>query len=168
MMKKMKILGVLLVLPLLLAATTHKFYVSTTKVEYVQEKQSVQIISKLFIDDIEDVLQERYNPSLSLATKKETPDVAEYLKKYILQKFKITIEGKDAPISFVGHEYDVDVVKIYLEINNVSVFKNIEIENKLLFEISTKQQNIIHIKAEGVKKSLILDIDNPKGLLNFD
>lgn len=167
MMKKLKIVLVLLCVPLITAAV-HKFYVSTTKVEYVQEKQSVQIITKLFIDDIEDVLQERYYPSLSLATQRETKEVQDLLKKYILQKFTITIDGKEAQITYLGREYDVDMVKIFMEIKDISAFNTIEIENKILFEISNEQQNIIHVKKNTIKKSLILDRDNPNGLLNFE
>ncbi|MEZ4778422.1 MAG: DUF6702 family protein [Flavobacteriaceae bacterium] len=166
-MKFSKII-LLLIIPFLTAAAAHKFYVSTTSVEYVKEKQSVQIITKLFIDDIEDVLQERYNPSLSLATQKETKEAEIFLKKYVFQKFKIWVDNKETSISYVGREYDVDVVKIYLEINGVSEFNTIEIENKMLFEISPEQQNIIHVKNKDRKKSLILDPDNPKGLLNFN
>ncbi|MCB0457472.1 MAG: DUF6702 family protein [Flavobacteriaceae bacterium] len=157
----------LLIIPILTAANVHKFYVSTTKVEYVQEKQSLQIITKLFIDDIEDVLQERYNTSLGLATQKEAKEAEAFLKKYALQKFKIWVDGKEASITYVGREYEVDVVKIYLESEDISEFKNIEIENKMLFEISPEQQNIIHVKNKDSKKSLILDKENPKGLLNF-
>jgi hypothetical protein len=168
MVKKFKVLLLVLVLPCLMAAGVHKFYVSTTKVEYKEDKKSLQIITKLFIDDIEDVLQERYNPSISLATKKETKAAEDFLKKYVLQKFIVTIDGKEVPLRYIGREYEIDVVKIYLEANDVSDFKTIEVENKILFEISPSQQNIVHVKSRGEKKSLLIDKDNPKGLLNFD
>ncbi len=168
MVKKFKVLLFVMVLPCLMAAGVHKFYVSTTKVEYKEDKKSLQIITKLFIDDIEDVLQERYSPSIRLATKKETKASEDFLKKYVLQKFIVTIDGKDIPLTYIGREYDIDVVKIYLEAKEVSNFEAIEIENKILFEISPNQQNIVHVKSHGEKKSLLIDKDNPKGLLNFD
>lgn len=168
MVKKFKVLLFVMVLPCFMAAGVHKFYVSTTKVEYKEDTKSLQIITKLFIDDIEDVLQERYSPSIRLATKKETKASEDFLKKYVLQKFIVTIDGKDIPLTYIGREYEVDVVKIYLEANKVSNFETIEIENKLLFEISPDQQNIVHVKLRDTKKSLILDKDNPNGMLNFD
>ncbi|MEZ4875853.1 MAG: DUF6702 family protein [Flavobacteriaceae bacterium] len=167
-MKFLKVLSFVLVFPLLVAASAHKFYVSTTQVEYVAPKQSLQIISKIFIDDIEDVLQERYNPSLSLDTQKETKQVEEYLKKYVLQKLTIKADGKEIPLTYVGREYDNDIVKIFLEGQHVTDFSSITIENKLLFELTTQQQNIVHVKKEGERKSLVLDVDNPNGMLNFD
>ncbi|MEZ4859500.1 MAG: DUF6702 family protein [Flavobacteriaceae bacterium] len=167
MVKKIKILLLVFILPCLVAAGGHKFYVSTTKIEYKEDKKTLQIITKLFIDDIEDVLQERYHPEISLATNKETKVAEDFLKKYVLQKFKITIDGKETLLTYIGREYDVDVVKIYLEATEINTLKTLQVENKILFEISPDQQNIVHVKIEDKKKSLILDKDNPNGLLNF-
>lgn len=57
-----------LLLPLLAFTTFHKYYVSVTQIEYVKKQQSVQIISRIFLDDFEDVLQARYNEKLFLLT----------------------------------------------------------------------------------------------------
>ena len=88
----------------LTSASAHKFYVSTTKVEYKEDIKSVQIITKLFIDDIEDVLQERYDPSISLDTKKETKEAEAFLKKYVLQKLKIEVDGEEIQLDYIGRE----------------------------------------------------------------
>ncbi len=167
-MKSIRILFLVALLPLILSFTAHKFYVSITKIEFSQEEQSLQIITKLFIDDIEDVLQERYSPSISLDSEKETPKDANFLKEYILQKLKINVNGSPVKLNYIGHEYDNDVVKSYIEVENISELTTIEVENKMLMDLFEKQQNIIHIKRYNKRKSLVLDIDNPKGLLNFN
>jgi hypothetical protein len=58
-------------------------------------------------------------------------------------------------------------VKIYIEIQDVSEVKSISVENKLLMEVFEEQQNIIHFKKNKKRKSMMLDVDNPKGVLNF-
>ena len=159
----------LFLFPVLISASdAHKFYVSTTTIDYVEEKQSLQIISKIFVDDIEDVLQERYDPSISIGTKKETAEDAEYLKNYILQKFKVLVNGKPVTLTYVGKEYDIDVLKVYIEITKIPKLSSIEIENEILFEMFEDQQNIIHLKTPAKRRSIVLDKDNPKGLLNLD
>lgn len=149
-------------------APVHKFYVSITKIEYVKEKNSIQIITKIFIDDIEDALQQQYDPSISLDTKKETEKADADLKKYILQKLNIKVNGKAVSINYIGKEYDTDMVVAYLEITDVKELKTITIENKLLFEMFPEQQNIIHLKTPSSRKSLMLDRDEPKGELKFN
>jgi len=155
-------------LPILLSFTMHKFYVSITKIEFAQEENSLQIINKLFIDDIEDVLQARYSESVSLGPEQETLDDAQLLEEYVLQKLKIEINGSPVKLVYLGHEYDNDVVKSYIEVEDISELKNISVENKMLMELFEEQQNIIHIKQDKKRKSMVLDLDNPKGLLNFN
>lgn len=167
-MKFFKITLVLLLVPLLISTVSHKFYVSTTSVEYVPEKQTIQIISKIFVEDMEQVLQERYNPLLVLNPKKETEADINYLKKYVTQKLKIIVNNKPVELSYIGKEYDIDIVNMYFEIENISELKSIEIENKTLFDKFPEQQNIIHMITPESKKNMILDKDHPNGLLNFN
>lgn len=167
-MKNFKFLLLLLVFPIISAAPVHKFYVSITKIEYVKEKSSLQIITKIFIDDIEDALQQRYNASISLHTKKETEAADEGLKKYILQKINIKVNGKLVKLDYIGKEYDTDMVVAYIEVKDVKELKTIEIENKVLMDIFPEQQNIIHLKTPKARRSLMLDQDEPKGKLDFN
>ena len=167
-MKFLKIILLVLIFPLITGSTEHKFYVSITKIEYVAESEFLQIITQFFLDDIEEVLRKRYRPDVSLGTKKETKEDVALLKKYILQKLKISVDGTPVALDYLGIEYDIDMVKSYIEVIGVKEFKSIEIEFKALTEIFTEQQNIIHFKSSNNRKSLILDIDNPKGVLNFN
>ncbi len=153
--------------PLIAANSNHKFYVSTTNIEFVPKSESVQIISKIFIDDIEKALRKRSGKEVSLATKKETEADRELLKNYIMQKFSISINGEDSKYQYLGIDYETDIVKCYLEITGVSEFKTIEVDNKILFDMFDEQKNIIHVKTPESRKSMVLNIDNPKGLLNF-
>lgn len=150
------------------AAPAHKFYVSITKIEYVKEKNSLQIITKIFIDDIEDALQQQYNPSISLDTKKETTTADADLKNYILQKINIKVNGKPVKLDYIGKEYDTDMVVAYLEVTDVKELKTITVENKILFEMFPEQQNIIHLKTISSRKSLMLNRDEPSGKLDFN
>ena len=150
------------------SAPAHKFYVSTTNMEYVPKKESIQIITKIFIDDIENVLKERYDPSISIATTKETEKDIEFLKKYILQKLNVNVNGKPAKLNYIGREYDIDIVNVYIEITGVKELHSIEVENEVLMDLFKEQQNIIHIKTPETRRSFILDKDNPKDMLNFD
>ncbi|MBL4663898.1 MAG: hypothetical protein JKY22_10200 [Flavobacteriaceae bacterium] len=167
-MKLLRITLLLVIATTTLSFTVHKFYVSITKIEYSQEEASLQIISKLSIDDIEDVLQARYNPSLVMNSKKETEATGKFLKEYVLQKFIIEVNGEVVALNYLGFEYDIDVVKIFIEVKGVSELNSISVENKMLMELFEEQQNIIRVKRFKKRKSLVLDADNPKGLLNFN
>ena len=167
-MKFLKIALVLLVFPLVTASTDHKFYVSITSIDYAPEEQTLQLISKIFLDDIEDALETRYGRKFHFNSKKEKKEDSELLKDYVFQKLKINVNGKPATLNYIGKEYDIDTVKFFIEISNVSTFNTIEVENKVLLDMFSEQQNIIHVKKYDTRRSLILDKENPKGLLNLN
>lgn len=167
-MNFLRIFLLLLVFPMVSGAPAHKFYVSITKIEYAKEKNSLQIITKIFIDDIEDALQQRYGASVSLDTEKETKMADEDLKNYILQKINVKVNGKPVKLNYIGKEYDIDMVVAYIEVTGIKSIENIEIENKVLMELFPEQQNIIHLKTPNNRLSLILDKEEPKGVLEFD
>ena len=165
-MKIFRVLLIALVFSIVTASTAHKFYVSTTKIEYVEQQQSVQIISKIFIDDLEEVLRKRYDESIVLDSKDESEQ--DFVKRYLLEKLQITINGIPATLEYIGKEYEIDVIKVYFEINDIVELSTIEIENMVLFDLFDEQQNIIHLKTGESRRSLVLNKENPKGVLNFD
>jgi hypothetical protein len=167
-MKFLKITVLFLIFPLLTAATAHKFYVSMTKIEFVPEKQSLQIISKIFTDDIEDALQARYDENLILDSNKNTEREEAFLKQYIFQKLEMKVNGRQVNYDFIGMEYKLDEVRIYLEVTGISEVKTLEVTNEVLMEIFEEQQNIIHYRNGDNRRSLVLEKEYPSGMLNFN
>lgn len=167
-MKRIKIFLLIATLPLLTAASLHKFYVSVTEVEYVKKQNSVQIITRLFVDDLELVLRKRYNDQLQLSPKNESKEASQALQRYLNEKLQIKINGETKVFNFIGKEYDVDIVYCYLEIKNVKEISSFEITNKLLFDGFEDQQNIVKTNINSENKSFIFTVQNDKGLLNFE
>ncbi|MDO7171882.1 DUF6702 family protein [Mariniflexile sp. AS56] len=163
----MKRLLILCVLPLLAFTAIHKYYISVTQIDYLQEKQSVQITSRIFIDDFEKLLRERYDDNITLAGKKELSSVDMYVERYLKEKIKIKINNKEVNLNFIGKEYDVDLVKCYLEIEGVKKIESFEISNQVLFDLFGEQQNIIKTKINSQQKSVILIPENNSTVLKF-
>ncbi|MGQ3678330.1 DUF6702 family protein [Tenacibaculum discolor] len=162
-----KVIILLLVLPLLLSFTLHKYYVALTEIEYREDTQSVQMIMNVFMDDIELAINKDYNTNLQIATKNELPSINEYFYKYLKAHFKININDDEKAYKFIGKEYDGDIVYFYLEIENVSLPRTIKVENDILVDYFPDQQNLVKATVKKERKSLFLSSDNDKGLLNF-
>ncbi|WP_338732907.1 DUF6702 family protein [Mangrovimonas cancribranchiae] len=158
-------------LPLLLfflAFGMHKYYVSVTQIEYVKEQSSVQIITRIFIDDLENVLKKRYDKNISLKYKNESEKVNYYIERYLKSKMSIKINGEEQMINFIGKEYDVDIAICYLEIEDVKSIKTFEISNEVLFDMFKEQKNVIRTNINSKNKSFILIKENDKAMLNFN
>ena len=167
-MIRVKQLLLILVLPLFAFTAMHKYYISVTQIDYIPEKQSVQITSRIFIDDFEKLLRERYDDNIALADKNDASTTDIYIEKYLNEKIKIKINGKVANLTFIGKEYDTDIVKCYLEIVGIKKIESIEISNQVFFDLFSEQQNIVKTKIYNKQKSFLLDKNNKKALLNFD
>jgi len=165
-MKYFKYFSSLILIPLF-AFSVHKYYISLCEVEYIEEKQSVQIILSQFIDDIEVTLNNEYKKSLNLATKKETLNINAIYEAYLNSHLKFNINGKQANYHFIGKEYDYNFVVFYLVIRNIQKLNSIEVENTCLFKDFEDQQNIIKIKVKKFNKTFYFTKSNVKGLLKF-
>ncbi len=159
----------LLVLPLLAFSTAHKFYVSVTNINYSEKDDAFQITTRIFIDDLEDVLKERYGVEGRLATDNESKMANEYLEKYLRTKFVVRLNGQQVTYDFLGKKYDDDVVICYIEVPKVGLetLKTLEFENEILTDLFDEQKNIVHVKWQGNKRSFVLIKSNPKGMLNL-
>lgn len=159
----------IILLPLFAYTTAHKFYISVTNVKYSEKDAALQITSRIFIDDFEKVLQERYNFEAELATEKESEEADAFIEKYLRTKFRVEIDGEKASYSFIGKEYDADVMICYIEVPNFDLTHatSIQIENEILTDVFDEQQNIVHFKIDGRRKSFVLLKSNTKGTLNL-
>jgi len=149
------------------SAPEHKFYVSTSNIEYNSAAGNLEIIQHIFIDDLEAVLRARYGEKIKLASVNESEDNATLIKRYLLRQWTIKNNDKELELNYLGHKYDIDQVKVYIEVPMKQAPEILFFENKTLFDLTSEQQNIIHVKMGDERKSLLLFSENPIGELNF-
>lgn len=168
-MKKLKKCLIFLILPLFAFTAVHKFYVSVTNVNYSEKDKAIQITSRIFIDDFEKLLLERYDIVAKLAAANESQIADELIEKYLRAKLVVEIDGKTVSYDFIGKKYDTDVMICYIEIPKIDLAKiqSIQIENEILTDLFDEQQNVVHFKIDGRKKSFVLVKSDTKGMLNL-
>ena len=165
-MKINQTLILLFIIPLL-SFSAHKYYLSLTQINYKSETKSVQIITSVFMDDIETALNKDYNIDLQLSTKKELKDNNVYFKEYLQKKLHFKIDNIEQEFQYIGKEFEGDLVYFYLEIENIEQVNTIEVSNKVLTTHFPEQQNLIKCKVGKKNKSILLTAKKKKGLLSF-
>jgi len=168
-MKYFKKTLLILLLPLFAFAVAHKFYVSVTNISYAAKNDALQITSRVFIDDLDELLKERYAIEAKLSTTDESDLADQYLEKYIKTKFNVQINKEDKSYQIIGRKYDNDVCIFYLEIEAIDLpnVKSIQIRNEMLTDLFDEQQNVVHFKINDKKKSFVLIKSDTKGMLNL-
>ncbi|RXM41929.1 DUF6702 family protein [Flavobacterium sp. YO64] len=145
----------------------HKFYVGVFQVEYAAEKKMIQITSRIFIDDLNNGMEKKYHKKTLVGTERETPADADLLKKYLSENFTIKVNGQTKPVAFLSKEVEGDVLVCYSRIKDVEKFKTIEIVNTILVDWNAEQQNITHVTAFGIKRSVLFTGSSRKELLKY-
>jgi hypothetical protein len=162
------ILTIVLASHVYLGFFAHEYYVSLTEVTYDPEKQNVEIISRLFHDDFENVLRARYDEKIIFRPSEQTQDIDKYIKLYFKKKFILSIDGKNEDIEYLGFKFDQDRVNVFLKITSVNSFNSVSIENLLLTDLTEEQKNIVHCFKLKQKKSVLLTRYDAKANLEFD
>lgn len=137
----------------------HKYYVSTSLFNFTEDS-SLQITLRIFKDDLSNAISDTY-----LDQKTDDLNLIDelYFKqvdKYINSKISIQIDDKKFEMDYLGLETKNDMYVCYLEIENLPIYSNMVISNKILFEIFDDQQNIIHVKRNDKRQSFIARNNN--------
>ncbi len=147
--------------------SAHKYYLSITEIEYADEQKSLQIISRIFVDDFQKLLQTRYDESVELIRGKNNQQTNLYIERYFEDKLKIEINNKTLPLKFIGKRYEDDLIICYFEATDVENFDRVSVTNLILTDLYQEQKNLIHFKKNGETKSLMLMKDKSEGELKF-
>jgi hypothetical protein len=161
---KIVVLGLFLALS---AFAWHKFYVSVTEVAYSEDKNRIEISTRIFIDDLEKGLEKKYNKKINLATKEEIPEAKEFIKGYVSQRIQANVNNKTAEVVFLGFETENDVLICYLKIDFSEKITTFELYNNMLTEIYADQQNLVHTNINNTKRSFLLTKSEKTALIKY-
>jgi hypothetical protein len=143
----------------------HKYYMAIYQVDFVPQKKRIQVTSRIFVDDLNSALEKKFRVKSNIGFSQETPQEEANLKKYLAEKFIIKVNGVAKPMTYLSKELDANVMICYFRIPEISKINSLEIENSLLMEWNSDQQNIIQANLNGEKQTVMLTSDNYKRTL---
>ncbi len=167
MRKKINIISLLFLYCIVTSFTMHKFYVSVTQIDYVAKKNRVEITSRIFIDDLNKVLEKKYNKKIHLASNREIPEAKDLVKSYLKEKMSVSINNKPVEMQFLGTEIDNDVLICYLKVSFSEKITTFGFENSILTEMFSDQQNLLHTDINNEKSSYLLTNSERTAFLKF-
>jgi hypothetical protein len=147
----------------------HPIHVSVTEIEYDEKEKALEIMMRVFIDDLELTLRKDLNePELDIIEPKNGKTTDQIIEQYLKNHFKITLDSKAQTMRYLGHEQEGDAFICYIEVSGVKGFKNIQIQNDIITETHEDQSNLVHVTVRGDVKSLRLTRDTPADKLTFN
>jgi hypothetical protein len=149
----------------LTSMTVHRFYVAIYQIDFVPQKKRLEITTRIFMDDLNDAVTKAYKKSTNIGTEKEKPEDITLLKKYLNDNFKLTVNGKPKAYTYLSREVESNVVICYLSVKEVAKVSSLQVDNSILTEVYSEQQNIIQFNNNGKKQNLLLSSSITKGML---
>jgi hypothetical protein len=144
----------------------HPFFVSVVQIDQNTKEKSLEVSVRIFAEDLEATLKKFGNAKIDLQHPTDKAVVDKLITTYIQSKLQLKVDGKPVTMHYIGYEQRLESIWVYLEVDNVSSLKKLDVNCNLLYEFEQKQSNIIHVKAAGSDKSFKLD--NPKASTSFE
>lgn len=159
----------LILLALLISSGTlmHKFYVSLSEIRYNDSTERFEVSIRIFPDDLDLALLERTGIHTSLATELEHEKADSLLMVYLLEDFKLQVNGEELELNYLGKEPESDAIWCYLESSQVAAPETVTIVNAILTEFFPDQVNIIQLYHGKWNKGLLLNRDEYEGKLSI-
>lgn len=146
----------------------HPLHISVTEIEYNEKAQALQIISRIFIDDLETAVRAKNNlPELDILNPGKDLTTKGLVSDYLKDHLKIKLDDKLQQLNFLGYEEENFALICYIEIEKIKEFKIIEVENTVITEAFDDQSNLVHVTYKGPIKSMRLMRDKPSDKFTF-
>ena len=143
----------------------HPFYVSVTQIEQNHQTKTVQVSVRIFFDDLERALNNRYKSSVNILKPTDRKKTDLLIADYINSHLNIKVNNKLLALKYVGYEIEEDAAWCYFETDKQEQIQSFTVMNNLLYEQHPTQINMIHAIVNGKRKSSKLD--NPASSVTF-
>jgi hypothetical protein len=145
----------------------HPFHVSVVELNHNAADKTFEISCKIFTDDFEKVLARNYKTKVDLINPVDRKAMDSLVKKYVLSHLSVNADGRPVRLSYLGFEHDNEAVYSYIQADDISSVKKIDISNKIMHDLFDDQINIMHITVGGKRKSTKLDYPAVQATLEF-
>jgi hypothetical protein len=153
----------------MMSPVPHPMHVSVTEIEFDEKDKALEIMMRVFIDDLEVSIKNKLNqPELDLMEPKNGKTIDQMVGDYLRPNFKISLDGKPVQTVYLGHEREDDALIFYIEVSKVKKFKTIQVQNTIITETHEDQNNLVNVTVRETVRSLRLTRNTPVDKITFD
>ncbi len=151
----------------LLGTGGHPIYVSVSEIEFNSKENTVDISCKIFTDDFEQTLRMKNKGKIDLLDSRKKNEMLPLVKNYILEHFRLEVNGKPLTLSFLDYERDDEGIISYIQGQFTGQPASVKIINNVLYDYKSEQMGIFHVFVNGKRQSTRLLNPEREAILNF-
>jgi len=129
----------------------HPAYTSITDMDVDAQRGIVVFNIRIFVDDLETILHNKYDVDGWIGTPKEHRDSRRLLKEYVNERFSITVNNGEkldlVTDSMTISNEEEPMMWFYMKGAANQSIRSIEVENRLLTDFFANQKNLVIIST---------------------
>jgi len=150
------------------SAIGHPLHVSMVNIEFNREDSTFTLAAKIFTDDFEAILLQKYGIVMNLGKENEYKEAGKYFSKYIDEKFCIIFDSIKANMEFVKKEQNFEAVWLYFNFKSPESITKIEISNQIMFDMFNDQKNLVIFNFNNQQKAFMFNHKKSKEFFETD
>ena len=124
----------------------HPSYVSVTNMDIDAPKGNIVLSIRIFTDDLETILHNKYNVDGWIGTPNEHRNSRRLLKEYIQERFSVAVNnGEKLDLQTDSIAIADDCMWFYIKGISPKIIRQLEIDNRLLTDFFASQTNLVII-----------------------
>lgn len=164
----MPVSAYLFLIPSYLMSILHPLHVSVTEIEMDHKEKRLEIMMRVFMDDLEVTLRQKYQIADLDVLNPKGKTLDQMMEEYLKLHFKISLDNKGQVMKYLGHEKEGDAFIFYIEVDKVKKWTTIQIQNDIIMEMYDDQSNIVHVTSNEIVRSLRLTTRRSIDQLTFE
>ncbi|MCB2107182.1 MAG: hypothetical protein KDE14_05750 [Rhodobacteraceae bacterium] len=145
-------------------ALAHGFHAAFTVIEQNASNGSLEIIHRLFTQDLDLALTARTGRERML----DDPAAEALVEEYLGERFALKSgDGRALKIDWVGMTVSVDTVMVYEEVRTPGDLAGLIVANQILAETHPQQVNTVNVTLGDRTKTVIFQADDPPQTIAF-
>jgi hypothetical protein len=139
----------------------HPVHVSLLNIDLNPETGNIEIVFKLFSDDFQRLIMNKYNVSLDLTGRVDPGDKAQFIHKYIAESFEMMINGtKIDTLEYTGNQMNEEATWLYYKSTFPEKMKEVTIIDSVMMDLFEDQTNMVIVSWPGTQNGYSLNNKN--------
>lgn len=143
---------------MMLFSLLHPVHVSLLNIDLNPETGKIEIVFKLFSDDFEHIIMNKYNVDLDITSKVDPGEKTEFINRYIYEAFELRINGtKIDNWEYTGNQMNEEAIWLYYQNSWPGKMKEVTVINSVMMDIYEDQTNMIIVSWPGKQNGYCLN-----------
>jgi len=144
----------------------HPIHVSVTNLEYFQEKNEIELSTKVFRDDLQLLFVHLNELNIDFENEDSIKKYQDTINSYVANNFKIIINKKESNYYFKDFKMSDEAIWLSYKLHYNDKIKSIKIENRLLLDLYFDQKNLLIFKAGDLNDAYQFNLKNTEHIFH--